>query len=405
MSIEPAASPDHATPLKAPSARRVDGVDFLRGTVMVLMVLDHTRDYFGNAAINPTDLPQVSPALFLTRWVTHFCAPVFAFLAGTGAYLTGSRGRSRGDLAVFLATRGLWLIFLEVTVVRLGLYFDPVGAPVILTVLWSIGASFLVLAGLVFLPSRVVGALGVLLIATHGLVRFSPDSGTPAALRAAGALLLRPGPLPLPGGVTVVVGYPLLPWLGVVAAGYGFGQVIRLEPGRRRRVMWIIGVALTAAFVILRAWGVYGEPSPWTTHATPLLTALSFVNCTKQPPSLLFVLMTLGPAITALAVIDRVGIRGPVGRALVTLGRVPLFYYLLSWYVIHGLAVLAGLVRGFPIAWQFSPAVLATPPEGWSLSLPGIYAAWAVVLAVLYLPCRWFAGVKARHPGGWLSYL
>jgi uncharacterized membrane protein len=408
MSIEPAASLDHATPLMAPAppARRVDAVDVLRGAVMVLMVLDHTRDYFGNAAVDLTDLSQATPALFLTRWVTHFCAPVFAFLAGTGAYLAGSRGRSRGDLAAFLASRGVWLIFLELTVVRLGLFFDPVNAPVILTVLWSIGASFVVLAGLVFLPSRLVGALGVLLIATHGLAGdLSLGSETPAALRAAGALLLRPGLLPMPGGVTVLVGYPLLPWLGIVAAGYGFGEVIRLEPGRRRRVMGITGLAMTVAFVILREWGGYGEPRPWTTQATPLLTGLSFVNCTKQPPSLLFVLMTLGPAIAALAVIDRVDILGPVGRALVTLGRVPLFYFLLQWYVIHGLAVLAGLVRGLPVAWQFSTAALGTPPEGWALGLPGIYAAWAVVLAVLYIPCRWFARVKARHPGGWLSYL
>jgi uncharacterized membrane protein len=406
MSIEPAASPDHATPPVArgrapvPRARRVDAVDVLRGAVMALMVLDHTRDYFGNATVDPTDLSQASPALFLTRWVTHFCAPVFAFLAGTGAYLAGSRGRSRGGLAAFLASRGIWLIFLEMTVVRLGLFFDAVNAPVILTVLWSIGASFIVLAGLVFLPSRLVGALGMLLIATHGLSgALSPDSGS------AGALLLRPGLLPLPGDINVLVGYPLLPWLGVVAAGYGFGEVIGLELRRRRQLMWITGVVMCAAFVILRAWGVYGDPRPWTTQATPLLTALSFVNCTKQPPSLLFVLMTLGPAIAALAVIDRVGIRGQLGRFLVTVGRVPLFYFLLQWYVIHGLAVLAGLVRGLPVAWMFSPAALGPPPEGWALSLPGIYAAWAVVLAVLYVPCRWFAGVKARHPGGWLSYL
>jgi uncharacterized membrane protein len=388
--------------------RRVEGIDVLRGVVMVLMVLDHTRDYFGNALVDPTDLSQASPALFLTRWVTHFCAPVFAFLAGTGAYLAGSRGRSRGDLAAFLASRGLWLVFLELTVVRLGLFFDPVNAPVILAVFWSIGASFVVLAGLVFLPSRAVGALGVLLIATHGLagsLSLSPGSATPAALRAASALLLRPGLLPLPGGVTVLVAYPLLPWLGVVAAGYGFGEIIRLEPERRWRVMWIAGLAMTAAFVILRAWGVYGDPRPWTTQATPLLTGLSFINCTKQPPSPLFVLMTLGPAITALAVIDRVGIRSVVGRALVTLGRVPLFYFLLQWYVIHGLAVMAGMARGFPVAWLFSPAALGPAPEGWALGLPGIYAAWAVVLAALYVPCRWFAGVKARHPGGWLSYL
>jgi uncharacterized membrane protein len=407
MPIKPASSSDHATPLMPPAPRwRIDAVDVLRGAVMVLMVLDHTRDYFGNAAIIPTDLSQSTPALFLTRWITHFCAPVFAFLAGTGAFLAGSRGRSRGDLAAFLATRGVWLIFLELTVVRLGLFFDPINAPVILAVLWSIGASFLVLAALVVVPSRAVGLLGVLLIATHSLADgFLPGSEAPAALRAANALLLRPGLLPLPAGVTVFVAYPLLPWLGMVAAGYGFGEVVQLEPGRRRRVMWITGVAMIAAFVILRASGVYGEPSPWQTQATPLLTALSFVNCTKQPPSLLFALMTLGPAIAALAAIDRVGVRGPLGRALVTLGRVPLFYFLLQWYVIHPLAVLAGLARGLPVAWLFSTSALGPPPEGWPLSLPAIYAAWAVVLAVLYMPCRWFAGVKARHPGGWLSYL
>jgi uncharacterized membrane protein len=407
MSIEPDASPDDATtPTAKASSRRVEAVDVLRGAVMVLMVLDHTRDYFGNAAIDPTDLSRVTPALFMTRWVTHFCAPVFAFLAGTGAFLSGTRSRSRRDLAAFLATRGLWLIFLELTVVRLGLFFDPVNAPVFLTVLWSIGASFIVLAALVFVPSRLVGALGMLLIATHGIAgSFLPDSGTASALQAAGALLLRPGLLPMPAGVTVLVAYPLLPWLGVVAAGYGFGEVIKLKPAQRWRVIWITGIAMTAAFVFLRAWGGFGDPRPWSTQTTLLETALSFINCTKQPPSPLFVLMTLGPALVALAAIDRVGIHGPVGRALVTLGRIPLFYYLLQWYVIHGLAVLACLVRGFSVAWQFPPAVLGTPPEGWPLSLPGIYAAWVVVLAVMYWPCRWFAGVKARHPGGWLSYL
>jgi uncharacterized membrane protein len=386
--------------------RRVDAVDLLRGAVMVLMVLDHTRDYFGNAAINPTDFSQASPALFLTRWVTHFCAPVFAFLAGMGAYLAGARGRPRGELAAFLATRGVWLIFLELTVIRLGVYFDPVNPPVLLTVLWSIGASFIVLAGLVFLPSRLVGALGILLIATHSLLgSFLPDSGATDWLQAAGASFFRPQFMTLPGGVGVLVGYPLLPWLGVVLAGYGFGEVIRLAPAARQRVMWIMGIAMTAAFVLLRAWGVYGDPRPWATQETPLLTVLSFFNCTKQPPSLLFVLMTLGPAIAALAVLDRVGVRGPLGRALVTFGRVPLFYFLLHWYVIHGLAVLAALVRGFPVAWMFSPAVLGRPPDGWPLNLPGIYVAWAVVVILLYAPSRWYAGVKARHPDGWLSYL
>jgi uncharacterized membrane protein len=404
--IEPLVLPVNANHRIAPAARRVDSIDALRGAVMVLMVLDHTRDYFGDAAIDLTDLSRASAAQFLTRWVTHFCAPVFAFLAGTGVYLLGTGDRSRGDLAAFLFSRGVWLIFLELTVVRIGLFFDPVAAPVILTVLWSIGASFIVLAGLMFLPSRVVGSIGVMLIATHGLAGdLTTGSEAPEALRAAGTLLLRPGFFPVPGGVNVLVGYPLLPWLGIVVVGYAFGEVIRLEPKRRRRVKWMTGVAMTTAFVILRAWNVHGDPRPWTTQATPLLTALSFVNCTKQSPSLLFVLMTLGPAICALALIDSIGIRGPVGRAVVTFGRVPLFYYLLQWYVIHGLAVVTGLARGFPVAWQFSPAALGPPPEGWALGLPGIYAAWVGVLAILYVPCRWFARVKARHPGGWLSYL
>jgi uncharacterized membrane protein len=405
MSTKPVPSPDGTSFLTAPS-RRIEAVDVLRGMVMVLMVLDHTRDYFGNTGIEPTDLSRATPALFLTRWVTHFCAPVFAFLAGTGAYLAGSRGRSRRELAAFLATRGIWLIFLELTVVRLGLFFDPVSAPVILTVLWSIGASFVVLAGLVYLPSRMVGVIGMLLIALHGLASgVSPDSASSAAVRAARALLLRLGPLPMPAGVTVFVAYPLLPWLGVVAMGYAFGEVVRLDPGRRRRVTWILGVAMTAAFVILRASNGHGDPNPWVTQASPLLTGLSFLNCTKQPPSLLFVLMTLGPALVALAVIDRVGLRGPLGRAVVTLGRVPLFYFLMQWYVIHGLAVLLGLVRGFPLGWMFSPGALGPFPEGWALGLPGVYALWAVVLAALYVPCRWFAGVKARHPRGLLAYL
>jgi uncharacterized membrane protein len=414
MSTETAARPDDAPALIAPSrsvatlARRVDTIDVLRGAVIVLMAIDHTRDFFGDAGFNPTDLSRASPAMFLTRWVTHFCAPAFAFLAGTGAYLAGSRGRSRGDLAAFLATRGFWLIFLELTVVRFGLLFNPLPGFVGLLVRWSIGASFIVLAGLIVLPSRAVGAIGVLLIATPALANALPTgSGRVASLQAAIALLYQPAFLPLPGGVSLLIGYPLLPWLGVVAAGYAFGEVIRLEPGRRRRVMWWTGLGLTAAFVVLRAWDTRGvvDPRPWTTQRTPLLTALSFFNSTKQPPSPLFLMMTLGPAIAAMAMIDRVGIRGPAGRALVTLGRVPLFFFLLHWYVIHGLAVLAGLARGLPVAWLFSTEFLSNAPEGWALGLPAIYAAWALVLAIMYLPCRWFAGVKARHPGGWLSYL
>jgi uncharacterized membrane protein len=410
MSIEPAVqskdTPDPGVYPTFSASPRNDAVDLLRGLVMVLMVIDHTRDFFGDMTLDPTDLSKATPALFLTRWVTHFCAPVFAFLAGAGAYLAGVRGRSRSSLAVFLATRGLWLIILELTVVRFGLFFNPAPKTVLLLVFWSIGGSFVFLSGLVFLPSRVVGALGVLLIATHNLVDFSSFSpGALGSVQPLAVLLLRPGLLRLPGGVNVIVPYPLLPWLGVVAAGYGFGEVIRLEPARRRTVMLITGLGLTAAFLALRAWGVYGEPRPWTSQRAPLLTALAFLNCTKYPPSLLFLLMTLGPAIVALAVFDRVGARGRVGKALVTLGRVPLFFFLLQWYVIHLLAVLAAIVRGLPIAWLFPEDFPIVPPPEWPFRLPGVYAAWAIVLILLYGPSRWFARLKQRHREGWLSYL
>jgi uncharacterized membrane protein len=414
MSIDPVAvsadAPHFGHPPTPPPSLtpppRFEAVDLLRGVVIVLMALDHTRDFFGDATLDPTDLSKVTPALFLTRWVTHFCAPVFAFLAGAGAYLAGIRGRSRAGLAAFLATRGLWLIFLELTVVKFGLLFNPAPRMAILVVFWSIGASFVMLSGLVFLPSRVVGALGVLLIATHNLTDFnSVSTGVLGRLQFLAVPLLRPGLLSLPGGVSVLVGYPLLPWFGVVAAGYGFAEALRLEPARRRSVMLVTGLGLTVAFVALRTWGAYGEPRAWASQQTPILTALSFVNCTKYPPSLMFLLMTLGPAIVALTVFDRVGVRGAIGRALVTLGRVPLFFYISQWYVIHSLAVLAALARGLPVAWLFSATFPPAQPPDWPLSLPGVYAVWVVVLTLLYVPCRWFAGVKQRHRGGWLSYL
>ena len=413
MSIEPAVAsdvapdpgPPPAKPLSPEPSTRFEAIDLLRGAVMVLMVLDHTRDYFGDATLDPTDLSKATPALFLTRWVTHYCAPTFAFLAGAGAYLAGIRGRSRAELATYLAKRGLLLIVLELTAVNFGLNFNPAPGTWILTVLWSIGGSFVLLSALVFLPSRVVGALGVLLIATHNIDFESLSPGGLGPLQPLSTVLLRRGLLSLPGGWNLIVGYPLLPWFGVVAAGYGFAEVIRLKPGGRRSVIFATGLGLTIAFVVLRAWGVYGDPSPWTSQRTPLLTALSFLNCTKNPPSPLFLLMTLGPAILAMAAFDRVGVRGPIGRALLMLGRVPLFYFILQWYVIHPLAILAALARGFPIIWLFTPPFPGPPPPGWPLNLPAIYALWPAVLAIMYWPCQWFAGVKRRHRDGWLSYL
>lgn len=381
--------------------QRLVSVDLLRGLVMVLMLLDHVRDFLGEVRRDPTDLSTTTVALFLTRWVTHFCAPVFVLLAGTGAYLARTRFPTRGALAVFLFTRGLWLIVLEITVVRFGLTFDPTFGFIPLTVIWVIGVSMIVLSVLVFLPTPAVAAFGLVMIACHNAfdgVRIE-GQGIPALLwrvlheqALLGTVLGRP----------VFVAYPLIPWIGVMAAGYGLGAVLRLEPRRRRTLLFTAGLALTAAFVLLRAANVYGDPRPWSSQSDSTFAALSFLNCTKYPPSLLFLLMTLGPALVALALLD--GGLGRAGRPLVIFGRVPLFYYLSQWYLIHVLAIVVAAVRGEPYMWLIGQGPFAAP-DGYGHSLPFVYAVWAICLLLLYPPCAWFAGLKQRRHDAWLSYL
>ncbi|MGE3820929.1 MAG: DUF1624 domain-containing protein [Isosphaeraceae bacterium] len=387
------------------SAPRLESVDLLRGIVMVVMVLDHTRDYFGDALIDPTDLGQATPGLFLTRWVTHFCAPTFALLAGVGVRLAGRRGFDSRALAWFLLSRGLWLILLEQTVEKFGILFRLNPSLLLGLVLWSIGGSFVLLSGLVAarVPARVVGVLGLVVIAGHNLLDLAPpDFGGP--LRPLLNFLLRPGFLALPGGVSFLVGYPLLPWFGVVAVGYWLGGAYALESRVRRRSLVAVGLAAVGLFVALRAGNLYGEPRPWSPGPDALSTALRFVNCTKYPPSLMFLLMTLGPAVLALAAFDR-GV-GALGRPLVTLGRVPLFFYLLQWYVIHGLALAVAFARGEPTDWLFVDSVPLTPPASSVFGLPAIYGWWLLVLILLYFPCATFARYKSRHRGStWLSYL
>ena len=387
--------------LGAPSPARIDSVDLLRGLVMVLMVLDHTRDFFSGTTI---DMANTTPGLFMTRWVTHFCAPVFAFLAGTGVSLAEARGAGRSALARFLVTRGLWLMILEQTVEKFGLTFHL--APVLLgLVLWSIGGSMVLLSIPVALgvSSRVVGVFGLILIAGHGLLNgLAPDDlGVFQPLRT---LLLRPGLLGPTDGPWGFVGYPLLPWFGVVAAGYGFGAVFRWESARRRRAIVTLGLASIVAFVLIRLWNdVLCDPNPWSVRGDALSTALSFVNCTKYPPSLLYVLMTLGPALLLLGLVG--DSPGAWAKPFVTLGRVPLFYYLIQWYVIHGLALLVAAWRGQSLYRLFPPFPLLQPPAESAYGLPVVYLVWLVVLGLLYAPCRWFAGLKQRRKDlRWLSY-
>jgi uncharacterized membrane protein len=389
-------------PRSAPPGRRVDSVDVLRGLVMVIMALDHARDYFSNARFDPLDLARTSPALFFTRWITHFCAPVFVFLAGTGAFLSGARGRSRKDLSRFLWTRGLWLVLIEVTVVSFGWSFDFGLHDIALQVIWAIGWSMVVLAALVHLPTPAVGGIGIAIIALHNLL----DPIRPERFGAFDWLwkiahVQSWTPIASPGGHRFMLVYPLVPWIGVMAAGYAFGAVFTWNSARRKRFLALFGSGIVFLFVALRWTNAYGDPHPWSARKNGLYTLLSFLNCEKYPPSLLYLLMTLGPAILLLALLERPA--GSVASKICVYGRVPFFYYVLHIPLIHGMAVAVFYAKYGPAIFTYG--MNNPPPPDFGFGLPLVYLFWAAAVAILYRPCRWFAGLKARRRDPWLSYL
>jgi uncharacterized membrane protein len=396
---KPAHAPGHAS-----STLRVESIDLLRGVAIVFMALDHVRDYFSNAQHSATNLDYTTPALFFTRWFTHFCAPVFIFLAGTGVYLSARHGTSRADLAKFLVVRGVWLIFLELTILRFGICFSLDYHWVSLTILWAIGWSMIALAALIALPTPVVGAIGVAIIVGHDLL----DGVTfdhPRWLEMFWiALHGPPETFHTRAGINAHVMYPVLPWIGVIVAGYAFGALLELERPRRRRLMMYTGFGMIAAFVLIRALNVYGDPYPWEHRPTALYTLLSFMNVSKYPPSLLFLLITLGPSSIALAWLDRDWEPGGLDTWLITFGRAPMFFFLLHWQVIHLLAFLIAALRGQPTGWMFRVPPFDAPPD-YGYGLPGVYLVWASVVIGLYPACRWFANLKGRrHDLWWLSY-
>jgi uncharacterized membrane protein len=388
-----------------PRGSRLTSIDAVRGLVMILMALDHVRDFLHRDAMlfSPTDLTRTTPLLFFTRWITHFCAPVFMFTAGLGAFFWWQHGRTRAQLSRFLLTRGLWLIVLELTVMRAAYQFSlSMRHPVLLLVLWALGASMVGMAALVWLPLRMLAILSVVVIALHNCLdpiraaRFGSAAGWWNVLHEPGVFRI--------GTAVVVVGYPLIPWIAVMAAGFCCGPIFRMDPASRRRTLLTIGAAATAAFLVLRAINIYGDPVRWSG------SLLSFLNTTKYPPSLEFLLMTLGPALLLLACFDRwtPGRNNPV----VIFGRVPLFYYVLHFYAAHAVASLMAIVRyGRPaLSFAFMPFPSTGGPRGlfppdFGYPLWVVYVAWVLIVAGLYPVCRWFAGVKARRRDWWLSYL
>ena len=378
---------------------------------MIIMALDHVRDFIHRAAMSssPTDLATTTPALFFTRWITHFCAPVFMFTAGLGVYLWWQRGRTKAQLSKYLATRGLWLVFLEVTVMRLAYNFDFVQSyPFLMLVLWALGGCMILMAALVWLPARALAVLSIATIVLHNLL----DGIQPSRFGSAAPLwnvIHQPGAFPL-GKALIIVGYPLVPWVAIMALGFSFGPLFQMEAGRRRRYLLNIGVGMTVAFLVVRGLNVYGDPAPWSSQRSGIFTMLSFLNTTKYPPSLAFLLMTLGPALIALSLLDRLTFNA--SNPVIIFGRVPLFYFVTHFYCAHIAAALLALVRYgsaaqsfifYPVPSMGGPVKLYPPDFGFDLWVA--YAVWAAIVIGLYPACRWFAGVKRRRTEWWVSYV
>jgi len=388
---------------------RLTSIDFLRGLVIVIMALDHVRDTFAaGAQLDPMNQPDVPVSLYLTRWVTHFCAPTFIFLAGTSAGLMAAR-KSKGALGAFLFTRGIWLIFVEVTLISLSVTFSPLGMPemggaiwVILQVIWAIGASMVLLAACQFLGARACLGIGALIVLGHNaLDPLWPEPDITAGDSSPWALLFYQGSFRL-GPFFIWEVYPVFAWFGVMLLGFGSASIFARPPAERDSLLLKIGLACILAFALLRASGLYGDPNPWQVQEMgALATALDFMNITKYPPSLLFLLATLGPMAIVCSRADRID--GWLKESLVMFGRVPFAFYVAHFYLIHLLAIALGVLQGFE-ARQFMTGFMFFP-EGYGVGLPGVYLLWLLVLAILYPFCRWMADLKRRRQDWWLSYL
>jgi uncharacterized membrane protein len=404
----------HPTPLAVDSApkSRIGSIDLIRGTVMILMAIDHVRVYSGVPPGGPT------PGVFFTRWITHFCAPAFVFLAGTSIFFYA---RKHADVSRYLLIRGIWLVFLEFTFLRVAwtfnfdfMHYEMAG------VIWVIGCCMILMAGLVKLPLPVVGAIGMVIIACHNLMDSHMgellaglDQNRFSGLWKIFYVGFFAGPIQFgPNGPYLVVLYSIIPWIGVVAAGYAFGRILTLNPARRNRLCLTIGLSAIGLFLVLRGFNLYGDPRPWhaaapgRNGAPPMPALLSFLNTTKYPASLSFLLMTLGPIIALIPLLE--GLGGAVARMVTVFGRVPFFFYMLHIPLIHALALVVSKIRlGFVSPWLFAnhPMGNPEPPEGyvWSLSL--LYLTWAIAILLLYPACRWFAALKARKSDWWLKYL
>nr|WP_299071307.1 heparan-alpha-glucosaminide N-acetyltransferase domain-containing protein [uncultured Allomuricauda sp.] len=386
--------------------KRIKSIDMLRGLVMIIMALDHVRDYFHYDAFffDPADLTKTNVALFWTRFVTHFCAPVFVFLAGTSAFFVGQR-RDKKALSIWLLKRGLWLLIAELTIIKLAWMFQLDYTTTLLQVIWVLGMSMIFLAGFIYFPKKLMIALAIFVVCGHNMF----DSIAPTTPLSSGIwTFLHVFNIVDLGGFQIFVGYPLIPWIFVMPLGYYFGELYKPSVDSKSRIkrLFQLGLGLTFLFFVLRTINIYGDPYTWSQQESFGLTIASFFNITKYPPSLFYLLITLGPSIIFLALAERW--RGKLTDRLVVIGRVPMFFYIVHIYVIHFFAVLAALATGFSFSDMKIDIWVTLQPElqGYGFNLWVVYLIWVILTIAMYPICSWYNDYKTAHrEKWWLSYL
>ncbi len=384
--------------------KRVIAIDVTRGLVMVIMALDHVRDLLHTPALtqSPTDLATTTPEIFLTRWITHLCAPTFVFLSGTSAYLS-LRKRNDTSARRFLLKRGVVLILLEVTIVNFAFWFDIPFQSLLLQVIFAIGGGLVILSFLATLPVRWIGIIGLVILFGHNALQLVPTFTNPA-VRLGWALLFRADFFPVSPTFALLVAYPLIPWLGIMLAGFATGPLMERPVEQRKRLWLRIGLGVLALFIVLRFLNGYGDPAPWAAQKTGLFSFLSFINLTKYPPSLLYDLALLGLMFLILSIAD--GANNAVTRWLTVYGKVPMFYYIIHWYLVHLSMLAMSFLQGYSWADIPSGPINFGRPNGAGISLAGVYVVWIGLVLLLCPLCQWYGRYKAAHTEiGWLRYV
>jgi len=383
--------------------QRIHSIDIVRGLIMIIMTLDHVRDFLGAPTPSPTNMQTTTVILFFTRWITHFCAPTFVFLSGTSAFLAGQR-RTKSELSVFLLKRGAWLILSDILIISLLFTFDPTYHVVVFEVLSAIGAGMIILALLIRAPVKVIAAIGLLIIFGHNLLdNVQIPQGSAGGNVVTIFFTAVASFFPLGANRTLVELYSIIPWTGAMLLGYAFGSLYKADfsAESRRRILLLSGVALSGLFIILRVVNHYGDPAPWAIQRNGAHTFISFLNASKQPPSAIYLCMTLGPVLIFLSSAEKIS--NWFSAVCEVYGNVPYFYFIMHLTAIRIINVVLVMVQGIPI--KFTGFPLVWQADGFGYPLWAVYLFWPLVVMLLYFPCKWYGQYKSTHKQWWLSYI